>query len=276
MVDEVLEVESEEPSTATQETPEDVVTDEAEEIVEEEDVVYFGDKPPEVEVEQHSNPELVTELRGLLREQKRENKKLRKAQVKPEETAPLRARPTLKDLDYNEDKYDKDLDAWYGEKAAHDQTEATAKAEADERNNAFQERRGQYEESRKSFDPSKIADAESIVMEKFSPMQQDVLVEALGERAAPLIVGLSSSTKHLDELASEKSLIRFAVKLARLEADMKVAPRKRPKTSPETRVTGSAPSQAGDTTLEKLRDEAARTGDSTKVLAYKRQQRAAS
>ena len=47
---------------------------------------------------------------------------------------------------------------------------------------------------------------------------------------------------------------------------------KKPATPPETRVTGNGRvSGAVDATLERLRAEAERTGDYTKVAAYKRQ-----
>jgi hypothetical protein len=54
---------------------------------------------------------------------------------------------------------------------------------------------------------------------------------------------------------------------------LKVTSRK-PSAAPEQIVSGNAPkSGTVDNTLERLRAEAERTGDLTKVMAYKRQQK---
>ena len=104
-----------------------------------------------------------------------------------------------------------------------------------------------------------------------SETQQGVLIEALGKSAAPLLVGLAANEKRLKALAGIKNPIRFAVEAARLESIMKTTTR-RPKTPPEKRIVGSGSSSMGGKTLEKLEAEADRTGNRTKVQAYKREQ----
>ena len=67
--------------------------------------------------------------------------------------------------------------------------------------------------------------------------------------------------------------MKFSFAVAKLETQLKVTNRKAP--PPEKTVkTGTGRASAVDSTLERLREEAAKTGDMTKVIAYKRQQRA--
>ena len=76
------------------------------------------------------------------------------------------------------------------------------------------------------------------------------------------------------ELSSITDPVKFAFAVAKLEAQLKVTPRKAPP-PPERAVRGTAPvSGTVDSTLERLREEAARTGDMSKVMAYRRQQKA--
>ena len=71
----------------------------------------------------------------------------------------------------------------------------------------------------------------------------------------------------------ERYATAFAV--AKLEKDMKVTSKAKSPPPPERTVSGHGRVASGgtDTTLEKLREEAARTGDMTKVIEYKRKLR---
>jgi hypothetical protein len=55
-----------------------------------------------------------------------------------------------------------------------------------------------------------------------------------------------------------------------METQMRTQSRK-PASAPETRISGSAPSSGAETQLNKLREQAEKTGDYTKVIAYKNQ-----
>ena len=70
--------------------------------------------------------------------------------------------------------------------------------------------------------------------------------------------------------------VKFSFAVAKLETQLKVAPKAKPPT-PEQSPKGSAPkTNAIDSTLERLRDEAQRTGNADRLLAYKRQLKSAS
>jgi hypothetical protein len=64
--------------------------------------------------------------------------------------------------------------------------------------------------------------------------------------------------------------VRFAFAVAKLETQLKVNPRK-PAAAPEVIVKSTTRLAGGshDQVLERLREEADKTGDLTKVIAYK-------
>jgi hypothetical protein len=70
--------------------------------------------------------------------------------------------------------------------------------------------------------------------------------------------------------------VKFAFAIAKLETQLKVSNRQAT-TSPERTITsgGGRISGAIDHTLERLREEASRTGNMTKVIQYKTQKRRA-
>jgi hypothetical protein len=76
------------------------------------------------------------------------------------------------------------------------------------------------------------------------------------------------------ELSSIKDPVKFAFAVAKLETQLKVSNRKAAP-PPEKVVKGTGRvSGSVDSTLERLREEAAKSGDMSKVIAYKRQMRA--
>jgi hypothetical protein len=102
--------------------------------------------------------------------------------------------------------------------------------------------------------------------------QQGIIVHGSVEPTL-LVYALGKNEAKAKELAAIKDPVKFAFAVAKLEATLKVTTRK-PSTAPETTITGnSRPSGAIDSTLERLREEASRTGDYTKVTAYKRSKR---
>ena len=89
---------------------------------------------------------------------------------------------------------------------------------------------------------------------------------------ALVVYALGKNPAKAKELASISDPVKFAFAVANLEAQLKVTPRK-PKPEPERVLSGSSRAISGtvDSQLERLREEAARTGDMSKVMAYKRQ-----
>jgi hypothetical protein len=88
------------------------------------------------------------------------------------------------------------------------------------------------------------------------------------------VYALGKNPKKLKELASITDPVKFAFAIAKLETQLKVS-NKKPAPPPEKVVGGTAPIRgAVDSTLERLRADAERTGDYSKVFAYRKQKRA--
>ena len=107
------------------------------------------------------------------------------------------------------------------------------------------------------------------MQDTFNVTQQGVILQG-AKRPELLIYALGKNPAKAKELAAIKDPVKFAFAAAELETKLKVADRK-VTTEPERVVTGSARiSGTVDSTLERLRAEAEKTGDMSKVLAYKR------
>jgi len=114
-------------------------------------------------------------------------------------------------------------------------------------------------------------DAEAVAQELFSVTQQGVMLQG-ADNAALVIYALGKNPKKAKELSEIKDPVKFAFAVAKLEKELKVTNRK--SVPPPERIVSGTGRVSGsvDSTLERLRDEASRTGDMTKVMAYRRQQ----
>lgn len=241
----------------------------ADEFVE---VLIEGESPPPEEDESQA-PEWVRGLRKKQKELVRENQELKhKLQGSAPASPELGTKPTLESCDYDEDRFESALDAWKERKRSAEAKEAD-KRKADEAAQAgWQSRLSAYGESKKALKVADFDDAEAAVTDSLSQIQQAILVKG-AENSALLIYALGKNPKMAQELASINDPVQFAFAAARLETKLKVTPRK-VAPLPETTVRGSAPvSGAVDSTLARLEAEADKSGDRTKVIAYKRQQR---
>ena len=249
---------------------EEQTTAEEENKAEEEFSVVIGDEPEEVP--RGPAPAWVKEMRKQNRELKRQLRQLQQA-GSPSGTPPeiiLGEKPTLEGADYDTVRYEADLAAWYAKKLKIDEQAARQKAEAEEHSRRWQEKLGIYERAKLTIGADDYEDAEAVVVANLDTAQQSIIVSG-AKNAALLVYALGKNPTKAAALGAIKDPVEFAFAVARLEAQLKVSERK-PATPPETRVTGSGRVSGGtDATLERLRAEAERTGDYTKVTAYKRQ-----
>lgn len=240
-------------------------------------VVTIGDAQPADEEENHA-PEWVRDLRKKNREDQRRIRELEEqlkvkadAEKKP---AALGKKPALEDFDYDTEKFEAELTAWFDRKRQHDDAESKAKADEEAAQSEWKKRLATYTEAKGGLKVQDFEDAESTVQEQFSVTQQGILIQG-AENAAILVYALGKNPAKAKELADIKDPVKFAFAVAKLETQLKVTNRKSPP-PPEKQVTGTAPkSGAVDSTLDRLRADAEKTGDYTKVAAYKKQKRAA-
>ena len=234
--------------------------------------VSIGDDAPPAEDEERAAPEWVRDLRKQHRELQ---KKVREYEAK-EQTAPA-ARPTvgpkpkLEDHDYDTDRYETALESWYAQKATADKAEREAQRQAEDAQKAWQAKLDGYGKAKVELKVRDYDEAEHTVMETLNVTQQGVVLQG-AENPALVVYALGKNPKKAKELAALTDPVKFAFAVAKLEAQLKVTPRTKPPAPERSLPAGTAPVSGGsDTTLERLREEASRTGDMTKVVAYKRQ-----
>lgn len=271
--DEILEsVEIEAEAETEDENVAVLVDEESEEEDEDEIVISIGEESPPQEEETRA-PAWVRELRKANREKERKIREL-EAQLNAAatETKPvvLEAKPTLESCDYDSDEYENKLAAWYEQKRAYDAAEAEAAAQRDAEAKDWQDKLDAYAKARASLKVRDYEDAEAFALETFNVTQQGIVLQG-SENPAHLIYALGKSQKRAKELASITDPVKFAFAVAKLETQLKVTNRKAA-AAPERTITsgGGRISGSVDSTLERLREEALKTGDLSKVMAYKR------
>jgi hypothetical protein len=239
-------------------------------------VVTIGDEPITSEDEEVARaPEWVRELRKSKREADKEVRELReklRSLSRPQQAEALGAKPTLEGCDYDADKFEAELTAWHNRRLA-------AEAKAAERQRAEQAAQVQWQATLDAYGKAKAElkvsdyeDAEALAMESLNQTQQGVILHG-AKNPALIVYALGRNPKKAKELASISDPVKFAFAVADLQAQLKVQPRKAAP-PPEERVRGSAPvSLSSDANLARLEAEADRTGDRSKVIAYRRQLR---
>lgn len=257
---------------ATDETSEGGAVDQA--GTEDEVVVTIGEVTPPAE-EEAKAPEWVRELRRKHREEVRRNKELEdklKALTAEPKPAELEEKPTLANCDYDEERFASSLEEWHNKKRKHDEhikglQDAEAKAAAE-----WQEKLDGYAKAKTELKVKDFEEAESEAKNIFNVTQQGIIVQG-ADNPALVVYALGKNPEQAQKLAQITDAVKFTFAVAKLEAQLKISKRN-PVPPPEEKVTAArGASGAVDSTLERLRDEAARTGDFSKVHQYKQQKR---
>jgi len=242
----------------------------------EEVVVSIGEDPPPQEEDRA--PQWVRELRKSNREKERKIRELEarlNAPVAETKPATLGKKPSLEECDYDADEYEKKLADWYEDKRVFDTEQAKAESQRDAETKAWQAKLDSYAKAKASLKVRDYDDAEAFALDTFNVTQQGIVLQG-SEQPALVIYALGKNQKRAKELSSITDPVKFAFAIAKLETQLKVSNRQAT-TSPERTITsgGGRISGAIDHTLERLREEAARTGNMTKVIQYKTQKRRA-
>lgn len=228
-------------------------------------VVSFGEDEPELEPD-NAAPEWVKELRRQNREQAKRIKEL-EAKTSPAVEAEVGPEPSLADFDWDEVEFKRGWTAW---KDKADKAEQAKQAKIEQERQAeedFNRRLAAYNEAKAKLPVQDFDDAEAVLLEQFDATQQGLLVK-LAKQPALFAYALGKNPTKAKTLAAIKDPVDFIAAAVRMEEQMKQTKRA---PAPEKVLSGGVPgATAVDNRLEKLREEAARTGDFTKVNAYKR------
>jgi hypothetical protein len=269
-VEEELEIEDAAIDEDEGELEDKAESEDSDEIV----VSIDGEEPPPQE---QAAPEWVRELRREHRELKKRNRELESRVNQSIETNPvvnLGPKPNLEALDYDTEKYEQSLADWYERKRLVDEQQSQVRRAEEEQQQAWNAKLEGYVEAKTKLKVRDYDDAEEVAQQMFNVVQQGVVIQG-AENPALVIYALGKNPKKAKELAAIDDPVKFAFAVAKLESNLKIGNRKAA-TQPERTVSATAPSSgAVDSTLERLREEAARTGNMDKVMAYKRAQKRA-
>lgn len=211
---------------------------------------------------------VIRSFRQKLRDLERENAQLRKAsEPKPIEVG---EKPTLSSCEYDEEKFETELDDWKAKVAAQkaQQAEAskrteTVEAEREKVREAYLAQRARYPEAR-------FEEAEREVFETLPVNIQGGILKL--DRAADLVMALHASPSELTALAelAQSDPILALVKIGELKGKLHMGTRKPP--APDRDVRGNRSLAGGtDKELARLEKEAERTGDNRALRLYRRQ-----
>ena len=170
-------------------------------------------------------------------------------------------------------KFKADLLSWTQRKAQADAQRANQERAEQEQNQRWQARLADVDKAGAVLKDAKVA-AETF-QETFSPLQMGIILGGPDDAktSAWLRHALGSNPTKAKELAKIQDPVKFAFAIAKLEGQLKTTTRKSAP-APDTVVRSGAGkgATAVENTLEKLREEARKTGDYTKVTAHKRAQ----
>lgn len=266
-----------------EEEQEEEQEEEEEESSEGEMVVTLGGKALADDEEESDEdgkpaPKWVKEVRKDNREKAkriRELEELVRKQEAPKSAPVLGKKPSLSDddIDYDEEKFDEKLTAWYDKKREIENHEAEQQRTQQQQQTEWQGRLDTYQTAKSGLKVKDFADAEENVKNQFDITQQGVIIQG-ADNSALIVYALGKNPKKAAELSAIKDPIKFAFAIAKLETQLKVQSKKAAPPPPEKEVRGQGRiTGAVDSTLERLRSEAEKTGDLSKVHAYKREQK---
>lgn len=277
-IDPIEDNQEDESQENSEETQDEAKQSDDEMSEDEEFVITVGDEEPEPSDDDDFSgkpaPTWVKDLRKKEREARKRIKEL-EAQVqqakpteKPIEVGP---KPKLADFDYDEDQFESAVEQWHERKRQVEQQQAAKQAEEEQAQQAWQAKMQSYEERRQNV-ASKVRDFEEVeeaAKDKLTATQQGILIHA-AENPELILYHLGKNPKKAQELSEITDPIQFAFAAAKLDSQMKIQTRK-PSTQPERKPSGSAGlSGVVDQKLAQLEAKAAKTGDRTELIKYKK------
>jgi hypothetical protein len=290
-IDESIELETSEVEEPEVDIDDDSEVEEAElevddepteaEAEDEDDVVVSitGEAPDPEEEEEARAPDWVRDLRKEYRNEKRRAKELEQKIEQLErgsapQAQPLGQKPTLEGADYDTERYETELTSWYEKKREHDENQNVIQSQQKAVQKEWDTKLESYHTSKTELKVKDYEFAEDVVQDNLSVMQQGMIVQG-ADNPALVVYALGKNPKKAKEIASITDPVKFAFAVAKLETNLKVTKRKA-SSKPEKKISGTGrPSGSVDNTLDRLRADAEKTGDFSKVLQYKKQKRSA-
>ena len=227
-----------------------------------ETVFTFGDDEGDA-----PSPESESSVIRELRERNRElNARLKAAETqKQPEQVEVGEKPSLESCEYDEERYETELDAWKDRKAKAERADAMRSEEREKQAAVWSKAQQTYEADKASLAIPNFDEAEAEVAAVL-PEEHRALLLKSGKGAA-LVAALHRSPTTLEEL-SKLDPADAAMMIGELRSKLQMKTRARP--NPDRPVKGNAASTNADKELARLEKEAERTGNRTEVIRYKR------
>lgn len=227
---------------------------------------FEGEEEDEAAPASESESSVIRELRRANREAQRELAELRRAQQPAK--IERRPEPTLESCEYDEDRFKRETREWL----AHEAKVEAQEREAEEARKATQ---AEWEARAKAYEADKsalgVAGYDEAEAEVFSVLPREIQALILRtDKPAALVFALHRSPSKLETL-SKLNLADAALQLGEWKAGLKVMKRKAP--NPDRPIKGKSAASSAKT-LERLEREAARTGDRTALIRYRKQMNA--
>lgn len=279
--EEAPETEGETPDDSEKDAEESEAKDDAEDDDDGEIVIEIeGETPTPEEAEKEDTPQWVKDTRKQNRELNKQKKQLEKElqelREKVSPKAEIPPEPHLWDDGIEGDeakliaavrKRDRMIAAEEAEKQKAERERKLIDDEVDSRLT-------KYEERKKSIG-AKISDYSESVTEAeegLSDLQRKSIAYYFKESAAEVMYYLGKKPEQLKQIASIEDPTEMLIAVGEIKSKVRISKRK-PKTNPETTVTGQSRIAGSDAYLERLEAQAEKTGDRTKINAYKRELR---
>jgi len=248
----------------------------AEEEVEVDVEGYPQEQEEDIPHDEEKKTNWIKDLRKSFKETARENKELKRKmeelqKPKVEKIDPIEE-PTLEDCDYDTDLFRQKFKAWHARSLELEAQKARQEEQERAQAKSWQSRLEAYEAGKKTLKTHDYGLAENTVKALFSTVQQGILLKGAKDPAL-LVYAIGKNEQLAEKLAKISDPVEFAFEVARVEAGVKVLPRKQGLPEPERKVSGRGRIEPVDATLEKLREAAAKSGDISAVIAYKQQQK---
>lgn len=238
--------------------------------VEEEVIVTFGEEEETQETPEEKAPAWVKKLR---KDNRAKEKKIRELERQLEErnkpaVPVIGDKPTLAGCDFDDEKYEAELLSWNERKRRHESILAEENKQREEAEKAWKDRVAEYEQRKAAFAMPDFAEVEADVASALNQTQQGILVN-YAKDPEKLVYALGRNEDKLAEVAKITDPIRFALALQQLESKVSITKRTPP--PPEPKAPAASATHSMDAALARLEAEAEKTGNRTKLIAYKRE-----
>jgi len=210
---------------------------------------------------------LQKKLRAEIRDRDKRIKELER--VNAPKPVDVGRKPDLwEDCEGDPDKFEADLLAWTERKRQAEQAERSQTEQQTTQQQAFEKQRVAYRAKAQTMGLKDIDGAEQNIIDTLGAPYLGAII-SYADDPAKVVAALAAHPRLLSQIADEPDDLRKLKLMFQMES--KVTIKRKGAAAPEagTILKGTANVSGGDKALEKLEKDAERTGDRSKLIAYK-------